>query len=277
MNSTMVVAAIGISALAAALFFIYNYLGWITALVVTVGTIYVVRQYRIPTTRTEPSASLIALAFVTLVMLVFGVFVEQGVSALVLYSKSYVDLTLATPFGTLILAPNVFLMLTCLMVIISTPIITGALLHLEKRGVNVAPGLLMSIGVGIMSASFLLVALAAFLPREGLASAWWMVGVYIMSALAELFLFPAAFSVMTRSIPSDKINAITGIWFLSFAVSGFIAHRAAIYVSMSDSGIVPTTDNFVQYFIVLGAIGFMVVACLETARLVFRKTGRVKI
>ena len=276
-NLSMVAIAVGISILGGAFFRAYNHLGWVTVIVVALGGLYVIRQYRTMPSTHDPNVSLSNLAMLTVVILVFGFFVEQGVSAMVLFSKYYVDLALVTPFGTLVLAPNVFLILSCVSVIVGTPIVTGAILTLAKRGVPVPPGVLISIGVAIISLSFFLIAFAAWLPRDGLAGAGWMVAVYVLGALAELFLFPAAFSLVTQSIPPHRVNAIIGIWFLSFAVSGFIAHRAAAYVSMNDAGVAPTAHEFVEYFIFLGAAGFVFVALFEAFRSSLKRGGKSRL
>lgn len=267
----MLAVSLAISALGAALFYAYGVIGWITAIIVGGGIFYIVREYRqLPEPR-EPNVSLSTLAGVTAAVLVFGVFIEQAVSAFVLFSKSYIDLTLNTPFGQLEMAPNIFIVLSCLTIIIGSPLVTSAILYFEKRGVHVAPGLLISIAIGIISFSFLMVAYAATRTGDNPLSAWWMVWIYLLETIAELLFFPAAFSLVTRAIPANRVNAITGIWFLNFAISGFLAHRAAVYVSIDKSGATLGAENFVQYFMVLAGVGFIFVIVFEAVRLLARR------
>ena len=269
----MIAVGIALAALGTFLYFFYEYMGWVLLACVTLGIIYVIHQFRVAPEPRGKNVSIITLAGVTLAVLVFGLFFEQGVSALVLFSKAYINLSLETPLGSLTLAPNVFIILFCLTAILGAPVISGMLLYLEKRGISCSPVLLISIGIVINSISVLLLVIPAIGSGAGPSSAWWMVASYTLGALSELFALPAAFSLAMQSMPESRVNAISGIWFLNFGVSGYLGARAAVFVSIDSGGAIPGRETFAEYFGVLGGIGLCVAAIFLVVHLIGKRQG----
>jgi POT family proton-dependent oligopeptide transporter len=59
---------------------------------------------------------------------------------------------------------------------------------------------------------------AAKLTAEGKVSPWWLIGVYFLQTVGELFLSPVGLSAMTKLAPANLTGLVMGIWFLGTAL-----------------------------------------------------------
>jgi POT family proton-dependent oligopeptide transporter len=58
---------------------------------------------------------------------------------------------------------------------------------------------------------------AAMLTAEGKVSPLWLVGLFFLQTVGELFLSPVGLSTMTRLAPANLVGLTLGVWFLAAA------------------------------------------------------------
>ncbi len=80
-----------------------------------------------------------------------------------------------------------------------------------------------ALGLGFLSASFLLMVPAAQLTVEGRVSPLWLVGLFFLQTVGELLLSPVGLSLMTRLAPAGLTGAVLGLWFLGAAFGNKLA------------------------------------------------------
>jgi POT family proton-dependent oligopeptide transporter len=73
------------------------------------------------------------------------------------------------------------------------------------------------LGLLFLVLSFLLMVPAAMLTAEGKVSPLWLVGLFFLQTVGELFLSPVGLSTMTKLAPMKFVGLILGVWFLAAA------------------------------------------------------------
>lgn len=79
------------------------------------------------------------------------------------------------------------------------------------------------IGLVILALSFLLLVPAAYLTAQGKVSPLWLVGLFFLQTVGELFLSPVGLSTMTKLAPARLVGLVLGIWFLATAFGNKLA------------------------------------------------------
>ena len=79
------------------------------------------------------------------------------------------------------------------------------------------------LGLVFLSASFLLMVPAASLALAGKVSPLWLVGLFLLQTIGELFLSPVGLSTMTKLAPPRFTGIVLGVWFLSAAFGNKLA------------------------------------------------------
>lgn len=103
------------------------------------------------------------------------------------------------------------------MLIALAPVFAWMWLRLGRRG----PSTPSKFALGLLSAgaSFVVMAFAANLAADGtLVSPWWLVVVYLIQTIGELFLSPVGLSATTRLAPKKYASQMMGLWFLAVTV-----------------------------------------------------------
>ena len=73
------------------------------------------------------------------------------------------------------------------------------------------------LGLFFLGLSFLLMVPAALLTAEGRVSPLWLIGLFLLQTIGELFLSPVGLSTMTKLAPMKFVGLMLGIWFLAAA------------------------------------------------------------
>jgi proton-dependent oligopeptide transporter, POT family len=73
------------------------------------------------------------------------------------------------------------------------------------------------LGLFFLGLSFLLMVPAAMLTAEGRVSPLWLVGLFFLQTVGELFLSPVGLSTMTKLAPMRFVGLMLGVWFLGAA------------------------------------------------------------
>jgi POT family proton-dependent oligopeptide transporter len=102
-----------------------------------------------------------------------------------------------------------------LFVILLAPIFAWAWVRLDTR--QPSSPMKFVLGLLFLGLSFLLMVPAAMLSAEGRVSPLWIVGLFFLQTVGELFLSPVGLSTMTKLAPMRLVGLMLGVWFLAAA------------------------------------------------------------
>ena len=108
-----------------------------------------------------------------------------------------------------------FQALNSLFVILLAPLFALAWLRLGAN--QPSSPMKFVLGLLFLGLSFLLLVPAAMLTAEGKVSPLWLVGLFFLQTVGELFLSPVGLSTMTRLAPANLVGLTLGVWFLAAA------------------------------------------------------------
>jgi POT family proton-dependent oligopeptide transporter len=108
-----------------------------------------------------------------------------------------------------------FQALNSLFVILLAPLFAWAWLRLGPN--QPSSPMKFALGLFFLGLSFLLMVPAAMLTAEGRVSPMWLVGLFFLQTIGELFLSPVGLSTMTKLAPARTVGLVLGIWFLAAA------------------------------------------------------------
>ncbi|WP_072393692.1 peptide MFS transporter [Hyphomicrobium sp. CS1GBMeth3] len=114
-----------------------------------------------------------------------------------------------------------FQSLNPLFVILLAPLFAALWMRLGDR----QPSTPVKFGAGLvfLALSFLLMVPAATLTAEGRISPLWLVGLFFLQTVGEMFLSPVGLSTMTKLAPRRAVAFVLGIWLLGFALGSKLA------------------------------------------------------
>ncbi len=108
-----------------------------------------------------------------------------------------------------------FQSLNPMFVILLAPIFAFAWIRLGSR--QPSSPVKFVLGLTCLGLSFLLMVPAALLTAEGRVSPLWIVGLFFLQTVGELFLSPVGLSTMTKLAPMRYVGLMLGVWFLAAA------------------------------------------------------------
>ena len=154
----------------------------------------------------------IAAVFVFFIAaMVFWAIFEQAGLTIALFADQLTARTLAG-----VTFPSAwFQSLNPLFVILLAPIFAWAWLRLGKR--QPSSPMKFALGLFFLGLSFLLMVPAAMLTAEGRVSPLWLIGLFFLQTVGELFLSPVGLSTMTKLAPMRFVGLMLGVWFLGAA------------------------------------------------------------
>ena len=143
-------------------------------------------------------------------MLFWAVFEQAGISISLfgdqLTSKSLFGWTFPSAW---------YQALNALFVVLLAPIFVVAWLRLGPR--QPSSPVKFALGLVFLGLSFLLMVPAALLTAAGKVSALWLVALFFLQTVGELFLSPVGLSTMTKLAPPSSVGLVLGVWFLAAA------------------------------------------------------------
>lgn len=114
-----------------------------------------------------------------------------------------------------------FQSLNPLFVITLAPLFAWSFLRLGAR--QPSSPVKFVLGLIFLALSFGLMVPAAQLTAAGKISPFWLVGMFLLQTIGELFVSPVGLSLMTRLAPPRWTGLILGLWFLAFALGSKFA------------------------------------------------------
>jgi proton-dependent oligopeptide transporter, POT family len=160
----------------------------------------------------------IAAVFVFfLAAMVFWALFEQAGFTLALFADRSTQSTLfGVPF------PSAWYQaLNPLFVIMLAPVFAWAFVRMGDK--QPSSPVKFTLGLVCLGASYLLMVPAAVLTVAGKVSPLWLVALFLLQTIGELFLSPVGLSTMTRLAPPRFVGLVLGLWFLAASFGSKIA------------------------------------------------------
>ncbi|MEV6950758.1 oligopeptide:H+ symporter [Streptomyces sp. NPDC051183] len=168
---------------------------------------------------------------------VFWMIYDQGGSTLSLFGDKNSERSL---FGWDI--PNVlFQSLNPLFVVLLAPVFAWAWLALSRRNREPSTIVKFSIALVIVGASFFVFCLPLnqTAGTDVKVTMWWLVLIFLMHTVAELFLSPVGLSVTTKMAPQKYGSQMMGVWFLAVTAGDCVTGLLGLAeVKMNGVGVV---------------------------------------
>ena len=142
------------------------------------------------------------------------------------------------------------------LIILIAPMVTAFWLFLARRGK--VPSLAVKVSWALMFLALGFV-VAAWAAERALATGpvWpsWLVTVFLLHTVGELFLSPVGLSAMTKLSPPKLTGQMMGMWFLGSALGNTLAGLLAGEVTGEDAAQMP--DRFMEVVVMAGVAGLV--------------------
>jgi POT family proton-dependent oligopeptide transporter len=161
----------------------------------------------------------------------FAVF-EQASTTLSLYAERIVH----REFLGVYLPASFYQFPNAIFIVILASPFAAMWLKLARAGKEPAPVMKFAIGMIFVALSFVVMlptlgdaTSAACSTKEGcnIVNPTFLIGLYFLSTIAELFISPVGLSSMSKLAPARLAGMVMGTWFLATAIGNYIAGRAA--------------------------------------------------
>ncbi len=179
---------------------------------------------------------------------------EQAGSSLNLFAERYTDRSL----GVLhfVIPTGWFQSLNPAFIIIFAPVVAWLWVALARRHLNPSAPAKFAIGVMVMGAGFLVMAVAAtFVAHGSKVLPTWLFFTYLLNTLGELCLSPVGLSYTSKLAPKRLLGQVMGLWFLSLSLGNLMAGLIAGGFDANNLAAMPGQYMLIVYFAVgLGAV-----------------------
>jgi len=173
------------------------------------------RAENVETAGSDSRARVSALLVVFAIVIAFWVAFYQNGFTLTLWAR---DNTATS------LAPETFQSVNPLGIILFSPLLVGLWAALRRRGAEPSTLGKMLVGMVFTVATFVTMMAAGLAGGDSdRVSAGWLVGAYLLIAVAEICLSPMGLSLVTRIAPARHRGTMMGAWFVATALGGYLA------------------------------------------------------
>lgn len=226
-------------------------------------------------TRTEPLTAVewqrIAVIFVIAVFVIFfWAAFEQAGCSLTLIADQQCD----RHIGAWEVPTTWFQSINPIVVVTFAPVMATLWSMLARRGHEPSSPVKQAIGLALLAAGYLVIALAVSGDTTQKMSMWWLVVLYFVHTIGELSLSPIGLSMVTRLAPHHLAALFMGIWFTSNAVSNWLAGMLATLLPEPGQAphmflgvpIATLTDFFLLFAVMAGAAAVILFALCPTLK-----------
>ena len=187
---------------------------------------------------------------------VFWAGFEQVGSSFSLFAERFTVRT----FGSWEMPAGWFQSVNPLLVVALAPVVASLWLTLQRRGKGPLLATKMAGGLLFLAVGFLV---AAWASQRALAHGpvWptWLISVYLLHTIGELFLSPVGLSAVTKLVPARLTGQTMGIWFLGTSLGNLLAGILAGEVTGSETAAMPA--RFLQVVGTTGVVGLLLLLC----------------
>jgi len=207
-------------------------------------------------------AGLIAMLILTGETMLFFVFYQQISTSLTLFALHNVRLD----FYGYSVPPEQFQVLDPFWIVICSPLLAMLYGRLGRHDRDLSIPGKYAWGFALLALAFFVYSLSALGAIEARVSPWWMIGGYLLLAIAELLISGLALAMISRYIGPERRGLMMGAWLLSMGLAQYlgslVANFASVPVGITDPA--RTLALYTHLFWVLGwiAVGGLAVAIL---------------
>ncbi|MDQ3633150.1 MAG: peptide MFS transporter [Acidobacteriota bacterium] len=146
---------------------------------------------------------------------------EQAGSSFNLFAEQLTERTV----GTFEVPAAWFQSINAIMIVMLAPLFSIMWVKWGKK----QPNDVFKFGLGLffLALGFVVMAYASGLTGAGKVSPMWLVLVYLLHTIGELFLSPVGLSSMTKLAPGKMVGLMLGVWFLAASFGSFAAGQIA--------------------------------------------------
>ena len=161
-----------------------------------------------------------AIAIIAFFVIVFWMGFEQAGGTMNLFADQRTDRHL---FGWEFHA-SYYQSLNPLLILILAPLFSSMWLRWDRSKQAISVVTKQGMGMLILGLGFVVMALAQQqADLYGRVGPLWLVGVYLLHTVGELFLSPIGLSMVTKLAPSHLVAMMMGLWFSAMAVASYLA------------------------------------------------------
>lgn len=199
-----------------------------------------------------------------LILIIFTVFytgLEQILTSLIIVTIHYVNNTI--PFTSIAIAPQFFISLNSICVLILSPIFIKLMPMLRDR--NKEPSSIGKLGIGtlLITLAYTFLLIPSYIP--GKISMVWLVFFHFFLAMSELFIVPIGLSLISKLAPVRYRSLMMGILFTATAIAEIFSGILASSVPTPGHctklfGLVPinSLSSFIWIFIILSGVSGLI-------------------
>lgn len=171
-----------------------------------------------------------------------------------------------------------FQCLPAIFCVVLAPVMAGLWEFLGKkkfRGTSLEPSSTQkqALGLALLSLGYLVIAFGVKNLEPGIkVSMMWITSLYFIHELGELSLSPIGLSLVSRLSPKRFTSLMMGVWFMSSAVSNFIAGKLATFYPGSASEVaaksilgiqIANLHDFFMIFVIMSAVASLALFLLS--------------
>ena len=187
---------------------------------------------------------ILAIFIIGVFVVVFWMGFEQAGGTMNLFALERTDRL----FAGWEMPASFFQALNPLLILLFAPIFSLIFVWSDQKRFGLSTPAKMAVGMIILGLGFALLALAQeHSEAVGRVSPLWLLGVYWLHTIGELFLSPIGLSMVTRLAPVQLASFMMGLWFTAVAVANYLA--GTLEAMLQDSGIP------LYWFLVSSSIG----------------------
>ena len=233
---------------------------WLAArsavVIVAIAIFFFVRAFGFGGLTSEEKKRVFVILILFLASAIFWAGYEQVGSSLTLFAERFT----IRRFATWEMPAGWFQSVNALFVIVLAPVVGAFWIWLAQR--DASPPLVTKFAWGLLmlAGGFLVAAVAARRALNG-GAVWptWLITVYLLHTIGELFLSPVGLSSVTKLSPPRLTGQMMGVWFLGTALGNLLAGLFAGHVTGDDLSLMPM--RFLQVVATAGGTGVLLWLC----------------
>jgi proton-dependent oligopeptide transporter, POT family len=186
---------------------------------------------------------------------------EQAGSSLNLFAERYTQRLV----GTYEIPAGWFQSLGPIFVISLAPVMAGVWVALGRRNRNPSLPVKFALGLLLLGAGFLVMALASRFVAAG-RSVWptWLISTYLIHTIGELCVSPVGLSSVTKLAPRRLVGQMMGIWFLATSLGNLIA--GLIAGEFNAQAVHEMSGRYLQIVVTSVGAGVLVLLCVKPVK-----------
>jgi POT family proton-dependent oligopeptide transporter len=198
---------------------------------------------------------MLALLLICIASTMFWSGFEQAGTSFNLFTRDFVDRNI---FGWE-MPTSWFQSINSWFIVLLSPFFAYFWLWLGRRLITPAYGIKCGIGLIIMGLGFVVMVFAAKAASGGNVTVFWLLLVYFLHTVGELFLSPIALSAVSKLAPPRYLSQMMGVFVLTYSIGNIIAGILAGGFDAENVAVMPNLFQMVATFAIgVGAVVILV-------------------